>query len=56
MNTFTTGVGPIEAFRRFRADTADTAISTFFGDLPIKSHVRAGVDLLSSIIEHQSPA
>ncbi|MDX6385681.1 MAG: catecholate siderophore receptor [Blastocatellia bacterium] len=37
----------------FRGQPADTPISTFFGD-PDQSHVRARVDLFSSIVEHQS--
>ena len=37
----------------FQGKPADTPISTFFGD-PDQSYVRAGVDLLSSIIEHQA--
>lgn len=37
----------------FRSKPADTPISTFFGD-PDQSYVKARVDLVSSIIEHQT--
>ncbi len=37
----------------FQGEPADTPISTYFGD-PHQSYVRAGVDLLTSVIEHQS--
>jgi catecholate siderophore receptor len=37
----------------FQGKPADTPISTFFGD-PEQSYVKAKVDLISSIVEHQS--
>ncbi|MFS8084591.1 MAG: TonB-dependent receptor domain-containing protein, partial [Acidobacteriota bacterium] len=40
-------------YEHFRGKPADTSISTFFGD-PDQSYVRARVDSVSSIIEHQA--